>query len=481
MKKVINYILGILLMAGMSSCGTDWLDLNPTTSVATNDALSTESDLQIALNGTYRQLGVHWFFGNRVVFYPELKGEDMQCYSSASRGYEYYSFTQTSGDQPVLTTWQEGYELIHNVNNIIDAIDNSGNFEATDSDVKEIRSECLALRALATFALTNMYGQIYSSSESALGICLMTKKEDTDYKPERATLKACYNQVITDMTEAIAGLPTQKTDGYLNKWAVEGLLSRVYLQTGDYANALTYAKDVIDNSPYGLCANADYAAMWGKDFPEESLFEIYYSETENVGYEFVGTMYSTGNNIILTDKYLDLLDEDPNDVRHCFTQTITADNTIPYVLTKYPGKDGTVDNPGVSEYNDLYIIRLSEVYLIAAECDFRVNSTSGNALTYLNAIVTRSNPAKSITSADLTLQRILDERRRELVGEGISGLYDIIRTRSASDVIDHTGGRHLADLTITTINCDDPLISSPIPTNEIVNNPNVKQNDGYSN
>ena len=40
------------------------------------------------------------------------------------------------------------------------------------------------------------------------------------------------------------------------------------------------------------------------------------------------------------------------------------------------------------------------------------------ALTYLNAIVTRANPAKSVTSADLSLERILKERRQELVGEG---------------------------------------------------------------
>jgi len=494
MKKGIKYILGIVLMIGMSSCGSDWLDLNPTTSVATSDALSTVSDLQIALNGAYRQLGSHYLFGDYAVYGPELKGEYMQCAQASSSGYTFYTFTQSSGDENTLSTWYYGYQLIHYVNNILGAIDNSGNFDATDSDVKEIRSESLALRALTTFVLTNMYGQAYTISPSSLGVCLLSEDEGIDYMPARSTVSDCYTQIVSDFKEALDGLSTSKSNGYINKWAAEGLLSRVYLYMGDYQDALTYAKDVINNSPYELCSNDNYAAMWGQDFPAESLFEIYYSSTETVGYEYFGTRYCGTNykNITVTDKYLDLLNEDPNDVRHCFTQEL--DNTVYSVegtdttyisawLTKYPGKSSSgasVTNPTVPQYCDCYVLRLSELYLTAAECDFRLNGTSGSALTYLNAIVNRANPNKTLTASDLSVDRIFEERVRELVGEGVSAVYDLLRTRGASGTINHTGGRHLT-MTNSSVACNSNMIPSPIPTNEISNNPNIEQNPGYSN
>ena len=87
----------------------------------------------------------------------------------------------------------------------------------------------------------------------------------------------------------------------------------------------------------------------------------------------------------------------------------------PKYLIKYPGKSGSVTdavstvNP---QDNDLCILRLSEVYLNAAEAAFKIGNTE-KALTYLNAIVTRANPAKSVTSADLSLERILKERRKD--------------------------------------------------------------------
>ncbi len=489
MKKVINYILGILLTAGMSSCGTDWLDLTPEYSVATSEALSTEEGLQTALNGAYRQLGEHWFYGDRIVMYPELKGEDIQCVSTSSRGYPYYSFTQTSGDQEILETWKSGYQLIHYVNNIIKAIDTD--FNTSDSNIAEIRSEALALRALAVFQMTNMYGNAYTISSSSPGIPLISVDESIDYKPARSTVAECYTQVVNDLKDALPALPTSKTNGYINKWAAEGILSRVYLYMGEYANALTYAKDIIDNSPYLLSTNEAYATMWGSSFPDESIFEIYYDDAENVGSDCLQGIYNWDGyaGMVLTDEYLDLLNEDEDDVRHCFAQT--GDNSIYTVegtdtthyaawLTKYPG-DGTVYAPSNVQYNNFYLLRLSEIYLTAAECDFRENGTSGDALSYMNAIVNRANPLKMLSESDLNVDRILEERKRELVGEGICGLYDILRTRGASGTISHSGDRHIPTLNYKTVNCSDDRVTAPIPSEEIVNNGNIKQNPGYSN
>ncbi len=486
MKKIINYILGIVFLAGMSSCGSDWLDVTPQTSVASDVALSTEDGLQVALNGAYRQLAEHWFYGDRIIMYPELKGEDMQCVSTGSRGYAFYSLTQTSGDQEVLETWDSGYELIHYVNNILGAI--KENFDSSDSNIAKIKAEALSLRALAIFQMTNMYGKAYAISPSALGVCLVSEDDDISYNPSRSTVEECYNQVISDFKEAInGGLSSSITNGYINKWAAEALLSRVYLFKGDYTNALSYAEDVINNSPYQLYTNSNYASVWGQDFQTESIFEIYYDAQENVGSDCLQGIYNWDGyaGMVLTEDYLSLLNEYPDDVRHCFTNVGNSsivnenDEVVPAWLTKFCGAGG-LNSPSNVSYNNLPVIRLSEVYLTAAECELEDNSADA-ALPYINAIVTRANPNNSLTASDVTKNRIIEERRRELVGEGVCGLYDILRTKGASGTINHSGGWHISTLNYKTIDCSDDRVTAPIPSSEIVNNDNVEQNSGYSN
>ena len=86
-------------------------------------------------------------------------------------------------------------------------------------------------------------------------------------------------------------------------------------------------------------------------------------------------------------------------------------------IGKYPGKAALKD----MRTNDIPVIRLAEVYLNAAEAAFKLGDTS-TALNYLNVIVKRANPAKSVAAGDLTLARILKERSKELVGEATASM-----------------------------------------------------------
>ena len=279
----------------------------------------------------------------------------------------------------------------------------------------------------------------------------------------------------------------------MNYWSVKALLSREYLYMNDNENALKCAEEVINDNGgiYRLFTHDEYPSVWGKDFNSESLFEFYFTMSEpsgGSGGEGAPMVYADNvkdwNNLILTKAYLDLLNEDPEDVRHVFPhlpENAVAD-TLPVAakgqpkyLIKYPGKSGSVTdavstvNP---QDNDLCILRLSEVYLNAAEAAFKIGNTE-KALTYLNAIVTRANPAKSVTSADLSLERILKERRKELVGEG-HAFFDYMRNGKS---VDRSGGWHLTmpeDARVITPS--DPRVALPIPQTEIDANPNIVQN-----
>jgi hypothetical protein len=87
---------------------------------------------------------------------------------------------------------------------------------------------------------------------------------------------------------------------------------------------------------------------------------------------------------------------------------------------------------------DAFVIRLAEMYLIAAEAQFNLGSSS-KAADYINAIRKRAavpghEAEMVITDADISLDFILDERARELVGEQLRW-FDLKRTGKLADRI----------------------------------------------
>ena len=141
-------------------------------------------------------------------------------------------------------------------------------------------------------------------------------------------------------------------------------------------------------------------------------------------------------------------------------------------LAKFPGKTG--DDP---KTNNICIIRLSEVYLNAAEAGLKKGTDLKEAQGYLNDIISRrtTDTSQQVSTETFTLDRILKERRKELVGEG-EVFYDYLRNGLA---IERKGGWHLETLKASNaqkIEATDLRIALPIPQSEIDANPNIQQN-----
>lgn len=493
MKWSIKYIIGALPFL-FTACSGDWLNLDPSTSVTSDNAVKSLEDAKTALNGIYRIASEHSYYGDNYLYYADCRGEDVQARLDKGPGRRvspYYLFNVAADDAFNITrVWNQPYIVIHQANSLIEKIDN-GVIQSTDTrEISRIRAEALAMRGLALFDLTRLFGMPYTLDNGAsLGVPIEIKTELPTHQPSRNTVAECYAQAIKDMTDALPNLVETQHNGAQNAWSVKALLSRIYLYMNDDESAFKYAQEVINNGGlYKLYTNNEYATVWGKDFGSESLFEFYFTMNEPAGGsggEGAPMVYADNvkdwNNLVLTKAFLDLLDEDPYDVRHTLCrlpQKPDADilpvgsTGNPKYLAKYPGKSGDMIS-GNPQDNNLCVIRLSEVYLNAAEAAFKLGKRS-EALNYLNAIVSRANPDLSVSDSDLSLARILKERRKELVGEG-HAFFDYMRNNMP---VVRKGGWHLPQLPVDaqTINASDPRVALPIPQNEIDANPNIVQN-----
>lgn len=474
MKTTIKSLIASLTLI-FSSC-SGFLDVKPSVSLPTDDAFETIKDAEVALNGIYTQLQHYVWYGSYMALYGDIKGDDMQCTTDGARLETQYRFQETPNTNLIpQELWNKPYSAIRQANNLLYQLEGKTLSGATEVQTNDIRGKALALRGLALFDLTRLFGRPYTQDNGeSPGVPVVTEAVKPDYQPGRQSVRECYEQIIRDFEEAITLMSDEKKTGEINKYGAMALLSRVYLYQGNWKLALHYAEEVIQNSDYRLWNRDEYSSVWGKEGTSEVIFEIVMTQTNNIGTEAPGYLLSKEgyNAVILTEAFTKLIQSDPDDIRNLIIKSESAegkpfDNQKVYLL-KYPGKEGM--NVTI---NNINVIRLSEVYLNAAEAAFKTGD-SEKALTYLNAIATRANPAAVTT--DISLERILNERRKELAGEG-HRFFDAVRNGIN---IERSGGWHLIlNPESQIIKTDDHKIVLPIPQSEFNANANMTQNPGY--
>ena len=153
-----------------------------------------------------------------------------------------------------------------------------------------------------------------------------------------------------------------------------------------------------------------------------------------------------------------------------------------YAVTKFKNIDSNgnqgVDTSGNFVDTDLALIRLAEIYLNYAEATLRGGGGDMNlAVTKVNELIERGygNSSYNISSSDLTLDFILDERSRELYWEG-QRRTDLVRYgyfTTSSYVWPFKANQ------VEGSSTDSYRNIFPIPSSSISANPNLQQNEGY--
>ena len=480
MKKVFTYIfIGILAVSAVSC--SKFLDKGPILSQSTDLTLSSYEGLNKAVVGAYGPLAdASWYGGDRILEAEMRSGNGMK---DASHNSNRYATQMNWNYSPDATSdlWPTAYITISRVNNVLDNLEGKAKDGVTAQDLNNLKAECLFIRAIAHFDLVTLFAQPYSFATSAaanekqkLGVPYVYHT-DPEGKPARESVADTYAKIVEDLLEAEKVIDPEFTrsgvgskKAVVSIYAIQALLSRVYLYMGKWQEAANYATKVIESQEYELYTPANYKSAWnGEEGGSEVIFEAYVDITNraNEGCPYMTSPDGSYGDCIASQELYNLY-EDADVRKEMFTED--KDHTPGLVwTTKYAGK-----GIGSPEANNIPILRLSEMYLTRAEAIVKGAVVPGaTALGDLNTI-TSNRGASAYAAAGM--EAVKSERRKELAWEG-QLFFDKARwndpvTRSAC---------YMLNSDYQNIPFPNHRWALPIPKREIEVNENLVQNDQF--
>lgn len=472
MKLIINFLIGsVAILFLLTGCKKSFIQKVPYDSIPADQALGDASALQTALNGAYSEMRAVGLFGRDFPVIGDLQADNTYVEKKNSGRYlSQYNYSVVANDAVVTEMWSSAYTAILRANQII-------NSPLTGSDVDQIKAQAYAIRGLLYFKLVNIYAKPFTVDSSALGVPLVLQYNPY-LLPSRSSVGTVYAQIVSDLKTAFQTAPVYVNSVNLSKYAIEGLLAKVYLYMGDNNDAETAAVDVINNSGFSLASPANYNSFWQnpaiKTDHVEVMFEVDCDVLNNNGFDDLGGIYINGYQDIYASSQLYNL-YSPTDIRRTLlVDSTTKSGAQAYAVIKFP-------NAQNADRDNLKVIRLAEVYLIAAEAALPGNETT--AKFYLNALMAQRDPSfpgYTSTGSQL-LSDIVQERRKELAFEG-DRFYDMNRLQLPINRAANTGaipaGANDVNLSIPF---PDNRRVAPIPQAELQSNQNIagQQNPGY--
>lgn len=424
------------------------------------------SDALQATNAVYEALR-DWYYHSGGYPILDIMSDDARKGSNpADQGSTvgpYDSFRITPTQDGLDRWWNALYVGVRRANVVINYVPGI----TMDATLKgRYIAEAKFLRGLLYFDFVRAWGgvPIVVTTDPPLGLARSSKEE-------------VYTLIISDLQAAIAGLPnkseyTSGDVGRATKDAAEALLARVYLFRKDFANAETYAMDVINLNEYNLEPVFTDANGINGNNGVESVFEIGAIQVD--GTEGGGDQYGNTQGVRGSPNKGWGFNRPSVDFRNSFESgdprykgtVINLGDTIDGIVIVGDGQtpDITLDSLGNTIEVECYnrkvwvpgstttsnwglhrrLIRYADVLLMAAEA-LNENGKPTQALTYLNMVRARARQGNAgilpdITTTDQTQLRdiIFNERRHELGMEGWR-FWDLVRTGRAPAILGPLG------------------------------------------
>jgi hypothetical protein len=448
------------------------LDLKPTDSIDPSKAFRNLEDLNLGVLGAYAPLDYTLMDISAIV-----SDEVMLPTENTVSNTDSYRWLYNSSYGSVTSAWVENYVVIDRVNRVLEAVPSITVTPALQSRLDQYHGEMLALRAYAHFELLRAYASSYNPD--GMGVPYM-KKHELIY-PARPSVKSNFEEINADLAAAKLLIPESfNNKTRITKTAVSAIQARVALYEKNWANAITYANEVITREP--LAAKNDFGKIW----LDQSNAEVIWKLARVTGDSRIGSAFfrQTGEIVLYAPafKLINLFNKN-DDIR--YKEYITYDQArqdnsggkkSAYLVKKYNGA-----NPSYPGLTDIKLFRTGEMYLIKAEAQLEIdNSAAGitNAAKDLNALRAARiylYTDQNFTDRQMLLNGIYNERYKELAFEG-HRFFDLKRRnlpveRIPEDAINASGAVKL-EPTAAQYNF-------PISADEMSVNKQMDQNPNY--
>lgn len=476
MKTLIKNILLAVPVILSASC-SDWLEEDPKTFISPSSFYQTVEDFDGALKGLYPQ-GQNLNLTEVFADYndkPE-SAEQVGDIWANNPGYGFYAFRNA---------WSGPYSTIKNANMILESIEDK---DFTAETKNRIIGEAKCLRAWSYFTLVQFFGDVPLRDKVVTS--------DADVAIDRTPQADIYQFIFDDILDAEQKLPEEAQDmGRVNKWVVKAIMARIYLtsagfpmnQKENYAKAKEKALEVINSGQYSLMLTFDkvfkterYTAetIWAQLFSAPDSYSGMHNESSPIGSQTA--LYLPTDAFIASFDKGDMRKEwgiKPEYVNVKGNKVIARTYYNKYINEEYLEQELPASNTNILTWQT-QLIRLAEMYLIAAEAENEINGPAG-AYQYINAIRKRARvdqndptnvPDLSGLSQDQFREAVLLERQHELYEEGFAW-YDLKRTQTFDKVQKARGSR----LNVPIGAYNNTWL---IPDTEILNN-NIPQNPDY--
>ncbi|WP_343328679.1 RagB/SusD family nutrient uptake outer membrane protein [Polaribacter staleyi] len=516
-KKIVKISLALFAICILNiQCNEDVLN-QPNPNALTPDSFwQTEEDAEKGIIGAYSPFSNILYYSRFEVFLSDYRDDVINGNGTSDRTQVSYFNTDPAGN-PVKWVWQAMYQGVTRANEVLFRVPN---IEMDQQKKDAILGEAHFIRAFNYFNLLNNWKNIplleipFSEIEDPLSIV-------------QATPEQVWELIESDLKKAQSMLPTSwpaDQKGRATSGAATGYLGKALLYQQKYGDAKTEFAKIMGGS-YKLMDN--YAHNFTEEFENnaESLFEIQLIADGNAGWggdgpgkgkgsgyqpDFAPAGFTNQDGMEVNQWAIDLfLDEktinneiDPRAYTTFFfntTETTTYKGEVLEPKTYgnqrydevYKSTETTVYGNKYTDWafnglsqalaegwhgagNNLRMLRYADVLLMFAEADLLDdNSLSSEGLEALNKVRRRVDMPE-FTSA--TMQDIEDERVKELTFER-TRYFDLLRWGKVVERIVNNPSLKSNSAGTGAYKPGREYIA--IPQNELDQNPNLKQNEGY--
>ncbi|HRN57677.1 MAG TPA: RagB/SusD family nutrient uptake outer membrane protein, partial [Agriterribacter sp.] len=385
-----------------------------------------------------------------------------------------------------MTNWRLYYRTIEQCNLVLEKIP-----EITDGFTEERKTQLLAearfLRAMAHFYAARIWGDVPINLTARNVVPL-----------GREPLNSVMQMVVEEVNIAIPDLPWQyegarkESVSRGTKGAALALKAHASMWLKDYQGASDAIKEIINSRVFKLVAINEFRILFDTGMSEEMIFQMYYDIKKGEFADYYGHImtyyltnpYTDRGNLSLAVPKSKILEIYPDYARDGsdkrvpeFFQSIDFSVSSSELRPIFPdplqngereimfAKFRKVKDRSYSLMEGpVPVFRYGGLLLLKAEADARLGNVA-EALENLNAVRIRAGiPAFTRDDQPTVIEEVLEERRRELLGE-FHRVYDLVRL----------GRLHEFNPDITEQGEKDGAGFCPVSEEAFANNPNMEQ------